>query len=723
MQANTISASAPYRSPDFHPLDPPTAEEITIATHTLRTWFAENGVKAFKFITVFLKEPPKAAVLAWLQWPTVSKPQPLERVFEVHAIDLLTGLAYEAYVRLDGDRPKVKKVTQLDAGIQPSLTPEELCNAEQCVRKDPRVIKLAAEVGIKPENISADGWSIGWDKRFGNKRVQQCLLYARFGKDENLYAHPMDFFPIIDMNGTGEVIAIDFPPHRTAKDGSLSSKTRLEPTEVTFDDPKDRERIPPPLEPHEYLPDLGKFEMRKDIKPLHVVQPEGVGFVRKGNMLEWGKFKVHVGFHPREGIVLSGISYKDSDLPGHSLSNPLERPLFYRISLSEMVVPYGDPAHPHYRKFAFDVGEYGLGYLANPLKLGCDCLGSIEYLDGVFAKHDGSVEVVKNAICIHEEDTGLLWKHTDFREGGRAHAVRGRKLVISMVCTVANYEYGIYWNFYMDGNIECEIKLTGILNLYVLGQGEDPAGFGTQVAPRINAHYHQHLFSLRIDPHVDGQLNSVVEQNIHCLDAPTGSEENWAGNGFTTSRTVYKTAKEAVSDANADTERSWAFINESNKHYASGKPAAYKIVCKDLPKLYCKPDSYVARRAPFAKHHFWTIPYDDERIYPAGKYVPQTYEAPADSIENWANEDAPIANADIVSYLTFGTTHIPRPEDFPVMPVDTVKCTLKPYHFFRRNPTLDVPSVKDQKSVAANAAASSSQDSQTGAGGESCCKL
>ena len=81
------------------------------------------------------------------------------------------------------------------------------------------------------------------------------------------------------------------------------------------------------------------------------------------------------------------------------------------------------------------MGEYGLGYLSNSLSLGCDCLGSIEYMDGIVARHDGTAEVIPNAICLHEEDAGLLWKHTDYRVGGRAHNVRGRKFVISMVCT------------------------------------------------------------------------------------------------------------------------------------------------------------------------------------------------------------------------------------------------------------------------------------------------
>ena len=125
----------------------------------------------------------------------------------------------------------------------------------------------------------------------------------------------------------------------------------------------------------------------------------------------------------------------------------------------------------------------------------------------------------------HEEDDGILWKHTDFRTGGRGHAVRSRKLVVSMIVTVANYEYLMYWNFYQDGNMELEIKLTGILNLYTMAEGEDAGKHGTEVSPRVIAHHHQHLFSVRIDPMIDGLANSVSETDIVAADAPTGSDE------------------------------------------------------------------------------------------------------------------------------------------------------------------------------------------------------
>lgn len=70
---------------------------------------------------------------------------------------------------------------------------------------------------------------------------------------------------------------------------------------------------------------------------------------------------------------------------------------------------------PYNRKCAFDAGDYGLGFAANSLQLGCDCLGDVTYFDGVVNNAAGEPVVIKNAVCLHEEDHGLLWKHVDYR--------------------------------------------------------------------------------------------------------------------------------------------------------------------------------------------------------------------------------------------------------------------------------------------------------------------
>lgn len=196
-----------------------------------------------------------------------------------------------------------------------------------------------------------------------------------------------------------------------------------------------------------------------------------------------------------------------------------------------------------------------------------------------------------------------------------------------MIATVANYEYCLYWNFYQDGTIEFETRLTGILNVYAAAQGEK-SPYGTLVAPRVQAHYHQHIFSLRLDPMIDGLNNSVVENDIVQLDAPTGSAENFPGNGFYQKKTVLSDPAQnhGARDYDADVDRRWTIVNPSRQHYASGIDVGYSIGVRGAAlKLMAKPDSWIARRAMFATKALWIVRDDEgKRLFPAGKYVPQT---------------------------------------------------------------------------------------------------
>ncbi|SCZ97604.1 BZ3500_MvSof-1268-A1-R1_Chr4-3g07289 [Microbotryum saponariae] len=714
-----------------HPLDPLTVGEIQLVSAAFKNEMFQRGVLSVKSCHVDLVEPPKLEVIAYLGISTsptdvspVSSGVMPKRRAEAALIDTLTGDVYVLTAEIvAGTKAIVEKVEKLPEGVQPAITNEEMTQSEEVVRNDPEVIRLCAEVGVKKEQIMCDCWSIGYEHRFGKGvRLQQAFVYARLGADEHLYAHPLDFNCVVDTNAEkilkiGELIG-HFAPHRTSATAPDALSGTTAPHTVEGDSFKDsgRDRIPPPLERHDYLPDLIRekaqsegrdWDVRQDLKPLHVQQPEGVSFEMKGNRIKWQNWDMHIGFNYREGIVLNHVQHFDREEGRY-------RPIMYRASFAEMVVPYAAPEWPHPRKFAFDVGEYGIGMMANSLTLGCDCLGSIHYLDAVMSGHDGQPIKLDRAVCIHEEDDGLLWKHTDFRPGGRAHSVRSRKLIIQMICTVANYEYLFAWGFKQDGTMELEIKLTGILNTYLLAQGEHAEAFGTQVAPRIVAHHHQHIFCLRLDPMIDGLNNSVVETEIHPLEAPTGSDENWAGNGFEARKRVLQTTKEGARLADAPSSRMWSFVNQDKKHYSTGTAAGYKLMCKDFPPLLAKEDSLVARRATFAKKNLWVTPFVDGQFFPAGKYPTQSFKAPEDSLEFWIKDDKPIVQKDIVTWVSFGVTHLPRAEDFPVsfiglttsccnpiVPAEHVLLQLKPVNFFRANPSLDTPASSDARSVMA----------------------
>jgi primary-amine oxidase len=391
-------------------------------------------------------------------------------------------------------------------------------------------------------------------------------MYYRPHVDDSQYSFPLDFCPIFDASKQ-EIIHIDIPEVRRPLNKAKPNNYHVASIEAE-----------------------GGY--RKDIKPINITQPEGVSFKVEGRVIDWQNWKVHVGFNYKEGIVLNNITYNDKGTV---------RPIFYRLSLAEMVVPYGNPEHPHQRKHAFDLGEYGGGYMTNSLSLGCDCKGAIHYMDAAFVNRAGASTTIKNAICIHEEDAGILFKHTDFRDDS-VIVTRGRKLIISHIFTAANYEYCVYWIFHQDGTVQLEIKLTGILNTYAMNPGEDTKGWGTEVYPGVNAHNHQHLFCLRIDPNIDGPENTVFQVDASQGAGEVGSKENPYGNAFYAKRTKYSTVKEAVSDYDGVTSRTWDMCNTNKLNPHSHKPVSYKLVSREVPKLLPKEGSLVWKRAGFARH-------------------------------------------------------------------------------------------------------------------------
>ena len=151
---------------------------------------------------------------------------------------------------------------------------------------------------------------------------------------------------------------------------------------------------------------------------------------------------MRIGFDAREGLSLHQISVgRRRAATGRSSTGRRSRRWW---------CPTATRAPTRYWQNYFDSGEYLVGKWANSLELGCDCLGEIAYLDATVADDNGEPRVIRNAICIHEEDFGILWKHTDIFNGS-AQSRRQRRLVVSFFTTVGNYDYGFYWYFYLDG--------------------------------------------------------------------------------------------------------------------------------------------------------------------------------------------------------------------------------------------------------------------------------
>ena len=637
--ASIASHILPYSQkepPKPYPFEPLSADEISRVVDVVRQakTAALDGHLAFNAIA--LREPPKADMVAWLEsnGNDVSLRPP--RIADCVVIGRGSKV-FDALVDLNTEQIIHWEHTP---GVQPLITMEDLQLVEKVCRTDPKVIEQCNILGITDmSKVYCDPWTIGYDSRFGSSiRLQQALMYYRPHVDDSQYTYPLDFCPIFNADSR-EIIHIDVPEQRRPLNTAP-------PTNFAANSESDY---------HGY---------RTDLKPLHITQPQGVSFTLDGHNISWLNWRLSIGFNYREGLVLHNVRWADRDQGGR------ERPILWRLSLAEMVVPYGNPEHPHQRKHAFDLGEYGGGYMTNDLALGCDCKGAIAYLPFHHVTKTGDTATIPHAVCVHEEDAGILFKHTDFRDNS-CTVTRARKLVLSHVFTAANYEYAVYWILHMDGTIQLEIKLTGILNTYAMSPGEDLHGYGTQVYPGVNAHNHQHLFCLRIDPAIDGHDNSVLQADAVPVPDDVGSDLNPYGNGFVAKKTVLSTQGTSICDYDGSTSRTWEFINPAVLNPYSSKPVSYKLVSREVPKLLPKENSLVWRRAGFARHAIHVTKYSDAQLHPAGRHVPQTSGEPNPAnktLVDWIGEnpDEGIEGKDVVVWHTFGITHFPSPEDFPV---------------------------------------------------------
>ncbi|MGH9918197.1 MAG: primary-amine oxidase, partial [Nitrososphaerales archaeon] len=344
-----------------HPLSQLTAEEITAAVALART-DARIGEGA-KFAYIGLEEPRKERVRGYTSGEQLDRevrllvvPGPKVSVFDI--VVSVTAGEVRSFVEKEG--------------VSPPLLFEESLGAILALQAHPDWQAAMKRRGIDDlENVQIDPWPAG---SFGEvheegRRICRCIGFVRESPEDNGYARPIEgVVGFVDM-GRDEVLEV--------------VDTGLVPL--------------PPEAGSYYLEDVG--EPRRDLRPIEITQPEGPSFVVDGNHVRWQRWSFRVSMDPIEGLVLHDIAYEDKGR---------RRPIIYRASVSEMVVPYGDPGRMHGWKNAFDVGEWGLGRMANSLTLGCDCLGLIHYFDAIFASEQGHPYVVANAICMHEEDYGIL---------------------------------------------------------------------------------------------------------------------------------------------------------------------------------------------------------------------------------------------------------------------------------------------------------------------------
>ncbi|BBG94018.1 Copper amine oxidase family protein [Prunus dulcis] len=584
------------RAQTSHPLEPLSAAEISVAVATVRAAGATPEVRdSMRFVEVALVEPDKHVVaLADAYFFPPFQPSLLPRT---KGGPMIPSKLPPRQARL---------VVYNKKSNETSIWIVELSEVHAATRGGHhrgKVISSKVVPDVQPPMDAMECAGYHSEADAPSRRLAKPLIFCRTESDcpmENGYARPVEgIHVLVDMQN---MVVLEF---------------------------EDRKLVPlPPADPlRNYTPGETRGGVdRSDVKPLQIIQPEGPSFRVNGHFVEWQKWNFRIGFTSKEGLVIYSVAYIDGSRG--------RRPVAHRLSFVEMVVPYGDPNAPHYRKNAFDAGEDGLGKNAHSLKKGCDCLGYIKYFDAHFTNF-----------------TGVL-----------------KQLRIVFVCMRRIMEfYGSIRIGEQDGHIEAEVKLTGILSLGALQPGETRK-YGTTIAPGLYAPVHQHFFVARMDMAVDskpgetfnqvptfaemdadalrndGSIQSfVVEVNVK-VEEP--GKNNVHNNAFYAEEKLLKSELQAMRDCNPLSARHWIVRNTRNVN-RTGQLTGYKLV----PGSNCLPlagsEAKFLRRAAFLKHNLWVTSYARDEVYPGGEFPNQNPRI-GEGLATWVKKNRSLEEADIV---------------------------------------------------------------------------
>ncbi|XKH61571.1 hypothetical protein LG290_07625 [Halomonas sediminis] len=633
-----------------HPLDGLEGEEYQAVTQILRDEgrLTDSG----RFPLIELVEPDKSFVLDWEEGDTIPR--------TARAIVKDKGSAYEAVIDLN----EGKIVSWNETGGQSMLLFDEFIKTMDLALGHPDMVEGLQARGLTPNDVFCLPLTAGnfltEEEQGGRLMKVPCYLNP---EASNFYAKPIEgLVALVDLNAMEVVEVIDTGA------------------------------IPLPEDPWGYTDEEidERYGLREESSPAELTQPGGANFTIEGSQVEWDIWRFNYRIDKRPGLVLSNIAAKDDDD---------WRSVLYQAHLSEVFVPYMDPDEGWYWRTYMDSGEYGFGLFLTPLRPRVDCPAHSTFLPAMVHTDTGEPLEIPDAICVFERSTGdPIWRHYEIFAQSEEEAVptEGRpwtELVVRTASQIGNYDYLIDYVFMQDGRIRVMVGSTGLDAVKGVASksmnddtAEQDTTHGTLIAPNLVAPNHDHFFNFRFDFDIDGQENTFMRTGI----VPATVEDDAIRRSmWTTEMSVPETEKEAQYRVNPNTPAMYHVTN-TNKESGLGHNPGYMILPNNsvaYSPLDVVNDAPAIRNAYIDKT-FWVTPYDKAQRYAGGEYAFQS--TGEDTLPKWAEEGRSVKDKDIVVWYTMGFHHIPRMEDWPVMPTMWKGTILSPFNFFDHNPSITV---------------------------------
>ncbi|MGL1920062.1 MAG: hypothetical protein OCD03_03475 [Hyphomicrobiales bacterium] len=620
-----------------HPMDALTAAEINQTVHILRQKnIAKDGAQ---YPYIGLLEMPKAQLKKWQYG------DPITRMVKV--VLYQDNLTSEIEINLENST--ILSQNTID-NVEPSVMAGEWHIARKLAIENPIFIKALAKRGITDTNniyCSPNPAGHFEKKNYDLKRIFMVPCYERSHSKNHLYGRPIEgLFSVVDVEAKQVLEVVD---------------TGVIPTpEAIFD----------------Y--ESGKNN-REALNPVFSISPEGNNYqIKDGVLLDWQNWQFHMRMDKRVGPIVSMVKFTDGGQ---------QRDVAYQMSLAEMFVPYQDPSDNWYYRTFLDNGEFGLGLLASSLTPGADCPVNATYLTINMPNDNGEVFQIERAVCIFERNLGEpLWRHGI--SGEYSNETRPMvDLVVRTIPVLGNYDYVVDFIFSQNGKIDIRVGATGILAVKGVKSltledetSEADTQYGNLVAPAIVAPFHSHHFSFRLDLDVDGTENNLVSDIV----APVTLPEDSPRQGIWLRKQLEFNQEGAIS-AN-HWQKQWRIVNKNKKTKLKYNPSYQLMLGHQGTSVIPQDDAQ--RRALFTLNPLWVTKYNAKELYSAGDYPNQSHGG--EGIVQYVTDKQDIDNQDIVLWPTLGFDHIPRVEDWPIMPTMFMQISIRPFNFFDQNPTMDV---------------------------------
>jgi primary-amine oxidase len=637
------SAPAQSRVPQ-HPLEALTFQEYWTVRDVLR----DNGkLDEDTFIPgVLLHEPTKDRVLAW---------KPGDPVFRVADVILLRkGLTIEARVDIAGRKLLLWKERP---DVYAPESEEEYREMGEAIKKNPEVVQALKKRGFTDlTTVKCGATPLGY---FALPELEGHRIL--FGGCSDLHGAYLHWSRTIEGLHV-EMDAADKKILKVVDEGAVPMQ----------DGTIDYEEATEPTHP--------------ETNPIEIRQPAGSGFKVTNGEVSWQNWRFRFRLDPRVGAVLNLVRLEDG---GRT------RSVMYEGGVSELYVPYMDPATGWATRVFIDAGEFFPGGVLTTLRQGLDCPPNASYFDAVFSDDHGFPTVHSREACLFELATGQpTWRHFEKEEvWGRPNTI----LVLRTAMVIGNYDYMIDWRFEPNGAIRGAVGATGIIEAKhvkektaaaVSGAARDGMGgdqYGHFVKENIVGVNHDHFFSFRLDLDIDGPNNTFMADHLvrRELKGNPARKTIWAMEPF-----FARTEKDAMMDIHLDRPTMWRIVNPNAKG-PLGYPTGYEIMPGVTAASLLDPDDGPQKVGAFSGHQLWVTPYKPDELYASGVFP--TASKGNDGLAVWTKANRPIENADIVAWYTMGFHHVPRAEDWPVMPVMWHDFLIRPYDFFPANPALDLP--------------------------------